>query len=118
MTYSVIMKSKRYFKKVEDSKVTFDRTELGQILRLYGRMVSMGEWRDYGISMLKDFALFSINRHASENPIYQIKKTYGHAKNMNEIFSVLAMDGTILKRGEDLSKVLRILEKKLLRLVK
>ena len=118
MTYSVIMKPKMYFKKVEDSKVTFDRAELGQILRLYGRMVSMGEWRDYGISMLKDFALFSIYRHASENPIYQIKKTYGHKKNANEIFSVLAMDGTILKRGEDLSKVLRILEKKLLRLVK
>ena len=98
----ILVIKQMYFKKVEDSKVTFDRTELGQILRLYGRMVSMGEWRDYGISMLKDFSLFSIYRHASENPIYQIKKTYGHTKNMNEIFSVLAMDGTILKRGEGL----------------
>ena len=106
------------FKSLNDKNSNFNKKELAIILKLYGKMVARGEWRDYGISMLKDFALFSIYRHASENPIYRIKKTYGHAKNMNEIFSVLAMDGTILKRGEDLTKVLRILEKKLLRLVK
>ena len=74
MTYSVIMKTKMYFKKAEDSKVTFDRAELGQILRLYGRMVSMGEWRDYGISMLKDFSVFSIYRHAQNTQFTELKR--------------------------------------------
>jgi len=43
-------------------QVVFHRIELGQIMTLYGRMVAAGEWRDYGISMLKDVAVFSIFR--------------------------------------------------------
>ena len=30
-------------------------------------MVALGEWRDYGISMLKDVSIFSVYRHASES---------------------------------------------------
>ena len=90
-----------HFKKFEDSKVTFDRSELGQILRLYGRMVSMGEWRDYGISILQDFAVFSIYRHASEYPIYRIKKTTQNTK-ITAVFSIILMDGRVLKRSNDL----------------
>ena len=30
-------------------QITFDRSELAQILGLYGRMVAAGEWRDYGM---------------------------------------------------------------------
>ena len=117
MTYFVMIKPKMYFKKAEDSKVTFDRAELGQILRLYGRMVSMGEWRDYGISMLKDFSVFSIYRHASEYPIYRIKKTIQNS-NIPVVFSIILMDGRVLKRSNDLATVLRALETKLIRLVK
>ena len=36
--------------------VFFDRRELDPILRVYGRMVAQGEWRDYGIVGHKDFA--------------------------------------------------------------
>ena len=35
-------------------QVTFDRHELGAILRLYGQMVAAGEWRDYGLSFLRE----------------------------------------------------------------
>ena len=39
-----------------DDRVAFDRHELGLILTLYGRMVAAGEWRDYGMSFLRDVA--------------------------------------------------------------
>ena len=56
------------------SQVTFDRRELDRILGLYGRMVAAGEWRDYAIDFLKDRAVFSVFRRASEVPIYRIEK--------------------------------------------
>ena len=40
------------------SEVTFSRRELDRILRLYGRKVAAGEWRDYAIDFLKDRAVF------------------------------------------------------------
>ena len=48
----------------KDSKifeqVAFHRLELAPILTLYGRMVAAGEWRDYGISYLREVAIFSV----------------------------------------------------------
>ena len=103
-------------KKIE-SKVSFNKEELGKILNIYGKMVALGEWRDYGISILKDFSIFSIYRHSSEHPIYKVKKMPQNS-NKREIFSVIAMDGKILKRGNDLSSVLKPLEAKLFKIVK
>ena len=54
--------------------VSFQKPELTIILSLYGRMVAAGEWRDYGISSLKEVAIFSIFRRTAENPIYKIEK--------------------------------------------
>src|ERR1700735_255309 len=56
------------------SRVTFNRVELSRILNLYGRMVADGEWRDYAIDFLKDRAVFSVFRRASEVPIYRIEQ--------------------------------------------
>ena len=39
-----------------DDRIMFHRTELDQILRVYGMMVAGGEWRDYAIDGLKDRA--------------------------------------------------------------
>ena len=44
------------------NQVTFERRELDRILRLYGRKVADGEWRDYAIDFLKDRAVFSVFR--------------------------------------------------------
>ena len=104
-------------KKKIESKVSFNREELGKILNIYGKMVALGEWRDYGISTLNDFSVFSIYRHSSEYPIYKVKK-FPKNSNKKEFFSVIAMDGKILKRGNDLSEVLKPLEAKLFRIVK
>ena len=100
-----------------ESKVSFNKEELGKILNIYGKMVALGEWRDYGISILKDFSIFSIYRHSSEHPIYKVKK-FPKNSNKKEVFSVIAMDGKILKRGNDLSLVLKPLEAKLFKIVK
>ena len=54
--------------------VSFQKPELTIILSLYGRMVASGEWRDYGISSLKEVAVFSIFRRTAEHPIYRIEK--------------------------------------------
>ncbi len=98
------------------NQVAFHRTELSVILGLYGRMVAAGEWRDYGISHLKDVAVFSIFRRAAEQPMYRIEKRPKLAGKQG-MYSVIGMDGRILKRGHDLRAVLRVLERKLIRAV-
>ncbi|MEM7470366.1 MAG: DUF2794 domain-containing protein [Pseudomonadota bacterium] len=97
-------------------KVAFHRLELGQIMTVYGRMVAAGEWRDYGISMLRDVAIFSIFRRAAEHPIYRIEKRPKLSAKQQQ-YAVIGMDGRILKRGSDLRKVLRVLDKNLIRAI-
>ncbi len=97
-------------------QVAFHRTELNVILSLYGRMVAAGEWRDYGISTLKDMAVFSVFRRTAENPLYRIEK-HPKLRNRQGQYAVIGMDGQVLKRGHDLRTVLRVLERKLIRAV-
>lgn len=96
--------------------VSFQKPELTIILSLYGRMVAAGEWRDYGISSLKEVAIFSIFRRTAENPIYKIEKR-PKLRNRQGEYAVVGIDGQILKRGQDLKSVLGILERKLIKLV-
>lgn len=97
-------------------QVAFDRRELGVILGLYGRMVAAGEWRDYGISHLRDAAVFSVFRRTAEHPLYRIEK-HPKLRLKQGQYAVVGMDGQILKRGHDLKTVLRVLERKLIRAV-
>lgn len=83
---------------------------------LYGRMVAAGEWRDYGLSFLKEMAVFSIFRRAAEHPIYLIEKRPSLRLRQGQ-YSIIAMDGQILKRGSDLKAVLRVLERKLIKAI-
>ena len=96
--------------------VHFQRPELGLILSLYGRMVAAGEWRDYGIDALRDVAVFSVFRRTAEQPLYRIEKRPKLAARQG-MYSVIGMDGRILRRGHDLRAVLRVLERKLIRAV-
>lgn len=96
--------------------VSFDRRELSLILSLYGRMVALGEWRDYGISTLRDVAVFSIFRRTAENPLYRVEKR-PRLRARQQMYAVVAMDGQVLRRGGDLALVLRVLERKLIRSV-
>lgn len=90
--------------------VSFDRQELGVILSLYGRMVAAGEWRDYGIAGLSDCAVFSIFRHAAEAPLYRVEKRPALARKQGA-WAVFGQGGQILKRGHELTQVLKVFEK-------
>ena len=90
----------------------FDRAELMTILNLYGRMVAAGEWRDYAMDFLKEKAVFSVYRRASEYPIYRIEKAPRLARRQGA-YSVVTTTGLILKRGPDLRRVLAVLDHKL-----
>ncbi|QUJ78084.1 DUF2794 domain-containing protein [Sulfitobacter albidus] len=97
-------------------QVAFHRTELSVILSLYGRMVAAGEWRDYGISCLRDVAVFSVFRRTAEMPMYRIEKR-PRLRGKQGQYAVIGLNGQILKRGNDLKTVLRVLERKLIRAV-
>lgn len=100
----------------DTAAVCFDRTELDQILRLYGRMVGAGHWRDYAIDTLKDAAVFSIFRHASETPIYRIEKR-PHLAARQGAWSVIAHGGLVVRRGRDLVQVLKVFDRALFAVV-
>ncbi len=85
-------------------------------MSLYGKMVAAGEWRDYGISCLKDLAVFAVFKRTAENPLYRIEKR-PKLRNKQGQYAVVGMNGQILKRGNDLKTVLRVLERKLIRSV-
>jgi hypothetical protein len=92
------------------SKVTFDRRELDRILSLYGRKVAAGEWRDYAIDFLKDRAVFSVFRRATEFPIYRIEKNPRLARRQGA-YSVISATGHILRRGHELERVISVLDR-------
>jgi hypothetical protein len=92
------------------NRVTFDRRELDRILGLYGRMVAAGEWRDYAIDFCKDRAVFSVFRRSSEVPIYRIEKNPRLARRQGT-YSVVSATGLIVRRGHELERVLRALDK-------
>lgn len=93
-----------------EAVVFFERRELDALLRLYGRMVAAGEWKDYAIDGLRDRAVFSVFRRASEAPLYRIEKRPDLARRQGA-WAVLGQGGMILKRGHELGPVLKIFDK-------
>ncbi len=92
------------------STICFNRQELREILALYGRKVAAGEWRDYAIDFGREKAVFSAFRRTSEVPLYRIEKCPRLARRQGA-YSVVTATGLILKRGNDLGRVLGVLEK-------
>jgi len=94
------------------NQVSFNRHELRLLLDLYGRKVAEGEWRDYAMDFLSDRAVFSIFRRSSEVPLYRIEKDPKLARRQGA-YSVIAGTGLVMKRGQELDRVLRVLDKPL-----
>lgn len=92
--------------------IGFNRQELNAILSVYGRKVADGEWRDYAIDQLREKAVFSVFRRSSEVPLYRIEKNPRLARRQGA-YSVVAATGLILKRGHDLSNVLRVFDRQM-----
>jgi hypothetical protein len=98
------------------SSVFFERRELNQLMQVYGRMVSAGEWRDYAIDGLADAAVFSIYRRASEAPFYRIEKRPELARRQGA-WSVTTQSGLVLRRGHELSQVLKLFDSRRFKVV-
>ena len=90
--------------------VFFERRELDRLLRLYGRMVAAGEWRDYGMDTLREAAVFSVFRRTAEAPLYRIEKRPALARKQGA-WAIVGEGGHILRRGHDLDQVLRFFDK-------
>lgn len=90
--------------------VFFERKELELILRLYGRKVAAGDWRDYSIDTGNETVAFSIFRRTSEAPLYRIEKRPALSRKQGA-FAIFNQAGMVLKRGRELAQVLTILDK-------
>ncbi len=96
-------------------QVAFTRGELARILAVYGQFVAAGDWKDYAIDCLKDAAVFSVYRRASEAPLYRIEKRPKLSRKQGA-WVVISMSGAILKRGHDLAGVLKVFDRQRLKL--
>ena len=90
-----------------NQEIFFIKKELQTILNLYGKMVSNGSWKDYGVSINPREISFDIYQRASEKPIYKILKNL-KPKNYNEKFYIKDKHGNILEKSDDL---LNLIEK-------
>lgn len=107
---STVIDLREYKKNKDPLPVTFHRRELDAILRIYGRMVGEGEWRDYAIDHLKEKAVFSVFKRSGEMPLFRIEKNPKLAAKQGA-YCVMNTDGRILKRGHELPQVLKVFDK-------
>lgn len=92
-----------------DGAVFFDRRELDLILKVYGRMVAAGEWRDYGLAPGREAAEFAVYRRSGDAPAYRIEKRPA-LQNRQGQWAVYGEGGQVLKRGRDLGQTLRVFD--------
>jgi hypothetical protein len=98
------------YAQARSARIFFERRELDRLLRLYGRMVAAGEWRDYGIDGLAEAAVFSVFRRASDAPLYRIEKRPALAARQGA-WAVIGEGGHVLRRGHELEQVLRFFDR-------
>ena len=91
------------------ASVFFDRRELDLILRVYGRMVSAGEWRDYAMVGHRDVAEFAVFRRSGDAPLYRIEKRPSLQTKQGQ-WAVVGEGGVVLRRGRELAQVLRVFD--------
>ena len=84
----------------------FNKEELKLILNLYAKMVSSGEWKDYGLSTLKREISFDVYQRASEYPAYKITKNL-KPRNENEKYLVKNSQNKIINNSSSLQKLIK-----------
>ena len=97
--------------------VFFDRRELELILRVYGRMVAAGEWRDYAMVGHRDVAEFAVFRRSGDAPAYRIEKRPSLRLKQGQ-WAVIGEGGLVLRRGRELPQVLRVFDSRRFTVVK
>jgi hypothetical protein len=85
--------------------VFFNKTELQIILNLYAKMVSGGEWKDYGLSISKKEVSFNVYHRTSEFPVYRITKNL-KPKNKNQKYLIKDSKNQIIKNSENIKDLI------------
>ena len=96
--------------------IFFNKSELKLILNLYAKMVSGGEWKDYGLNISKREVSFNVYHRTSDSPIYKITKNL-LPKNKNEKYLIKNSKNQIIKSSEGLENLISKIVWKKLRLV-
>ena len=86
--------------------IFFNKLELQIILNLYAKMVSGGEWKDYGLSISKKEVSFNVYHRASEYPAYKITKNL-KPKNENEKYLIRGNQNKIINKSENLDSLIK-----------
>ena len=86
--------------------IFFDKKELKLILNLYAKMVSGGEWKDYGLSISKREVSFNVYHRTSEFPAYKITKNF-KPKNENEKYLIINAQNKIINNSESLENLIK-----------
>jgi len=94
----------------------FNKKELGEILNIYGAMVSKGEWKDYAIFINQNVVGFDIYRKATEKPLFQIIKNL--KSKVGQKYLLKDQSGKIIKYSSELKNIITVLNKRNLRLIK
>ena len=81
--------------------IFFNKKELKLILNLYAKMVSGGDWKDYGLSISKKEVSFNVYRRTSEFPVYKITKNL-KPKNKNENYLIKNSQNKTIRNSESL----------------
>jgi hypothetical protein len=89
--------------------VFFERRELDQLLRVYGRLVAAGDWRDYSLVGGADVAEFAVYARSGDAPLYRVEKRPALQARQGQ-WAVIGQGGQVLKRGRDLAQVLRVFD--------
>ena len=83
----------------------FVKKELKDILNLYAKMVSNGHWRDYSLSSGPKEISFDVYQRASDKPIFRILKKL-KPKKFDEKFLIKDTNGQIIKKSENLNRLI------------
>ena len=86
--------------------IFFNKAELKIILNLYAKMVSGGEWKDYGLSISKKEISFNIYRRTSEYPANKITKNL-KPKNTSEKYLIINAQNKIINNSENLENLIK-----------
>ena len=86
--------------------IFFNKAELQIILNLYAKMVSTGEWKDYGLTITKREVSFNVYYRTSEFPIYRIAKNL-KPKNENEKYLIRDTQNKVINKSENLNNLIK-----------
>ena len=84
----------------------FNKKELKSILNLYAKMVSSGEWKDYGLSISQREVNFNVYHRTSEYPAYRITKNL-KPRNKNEKYLIKDSKNRIINNSDNLKNLIK-----------